>query len=35
MNLASLMVHQVLAIYCLYLFIFSDAGFVLNFRRLV
>ena len=31
--LASLMMHQVFALCCLYLFRFSDEGFVLNFLR--
>ena len=30
-HLASLMMHQVFALCCLYLFRFSDEGFVLNF----
>ena len=32
-HLASLMIRQVFALYCLYLFRFSDEGFVLNFPR--
>ena len=31
--LASLMMHRVFALCCLYLFRFSDEGFVLNFLR--